>query len=211
MSKPKKFLIKRRNYFSLYITATFLLLAFVVSSALAAPPEKPPKQRGDEWYLRLIVQSQSGDLRDSNNVLGQLFDSLDGYDSHDLRELDPFASPYLTIVFPHDDWVGHEDNYTSDYHAVKLHETDQWEFQVKSDDPWLDVYLHWENARVLVQDASGEELMEKMFLEDVDAGVLIKIVGNDGISVKSYPFNMDGMTARTFRWVLEGKEEKGNK
>ena len=196
--------MKQRNYFSLYITATFLLLAFVICSVQAAP-----SQRGAEWYLRLIVQSPSGDLRDSNNVLGQLFDSVDGYDSHDLRELAPFAAPYLTIVFPHVDWVGHEDNYTSDYHAVKWQETDQWVFQVKSDDPWLDVDLYWGNVRVLQQgDVTSEELLEKMFLEDLDTGELIKIV-EDGVSVMSYLFNMDGKTIRTFRWILKGKEDKG--
>ena len=118
--------MKRRNYLLLSIAATFLLLAFVVNSALAAPPERPNKptknnDRGVEWYVRLIAQTPADNLLDRNNVLGQLFDSVDGYDSHDLKELPPFASPYLTIVFPHvDDWVGHEDNYSSDYHAVKL-------------------------------------------------------------------------------------------
>jgi hypothetical protein len=187
------------------------IMNFIVPSAHAAPPErptKPTKQRGDEWYVRLVAKSPAGDLRDSNNVLGQLFDSEDGYDSHDLRELASSFTPYLTIVFPHDDWIGHEDNYTSDYHVVKLNEPDQWMFRVMSDDPSLNVDLHWENVRVLQQDVSGEELMEKMSLEDLDTGELIKIVNDDGYLV-SYSFNMDGKTARTFRWILAGKKEKG--
>jgi hypothetical protein len=214
--------MKRRNYFLLSIAATFLLLAFIVSSVHAAPPErptkptKPPKttDSGGEWYLRLIAQSPSGDLRDKNNVLGQLFDSEDGYDSHDLKELESVFSPYLTIVFPHDDWVGHEDNYASDYHAVKWQEPDQWVFKVMSDVPDLDVVLYWEDVRVLQQDTSGAELMEKMSLQDLDTLELIKIVEND-VSVASYSFNMDGeinedgKTVRTFRWILAGKEEKG--
>jgi len=205
--------MKRRNYLSLSILGTFLALAFVICSAHAAPPERPTKptkntDSGVEWYVRLIVQSPASNLRDSNNVLGQLFDSVDGYDSHDLKELNPFAAPYLTIVFPHDDWVYHEGNYNSDYHAVKWQETDQWMFQVKSDDPWLDVNLYWENALVLNGDISGAELMEKMYLEDVDSGALIKIIEN-GVPVTSYSFNMDGKTVRTFIWILEGKEDKG--
>jgi len=197
--------MKRRNYFLLSIAATFLQLAFVVCSVHAAPPQSQL-----EWYVRLIAQSPASHLRDSNNVLGQLLDSVDGYDSHDLKELAPFASPYLTIVFAHDDWVGHEDNYTSDYHSVKWKEPDQWEFQVMSDDPWLDVYLYWENVRVLKQDISGAELQDKMYFEDVDTGELIKIIDN-GVPVASYPFNMDGKTVRTFRWILEEKGGgKGN-
>jgi hypothetical protein len=197
--------MKRRNYLSLSITATFLLLAFIVCSALAAPP-----QRGGEWYLQLIAQSPAGDLSDSNNALGQLFDSLDGYDSHDLKELDPLSTPYLTIVFPHDDWVGNEGNYTFDYHAVKWKEPDQWVFQVMSDDPSRDVDLYWGKVRVLQGDISGEELMDKMSLEDLDTGELIKIVDDD-VSVVSYSFNMDGKTVRTFSWILEEKGRgKGN-
>ena len=92
---------------------------------------------------------------------------------------------------------------------VKLNEPDQWMFRVMSDDPSLNVDLHWENVRVLQQDDSGEELMEKMSLEDLDTGELFKIVNDDGYLV-SYSFNMDGKTARTFRWILAGKEEKQN-
>jgi hypothetical protein len=205
--------MKRRNYFSISIAATFLLLAFVVSSTHAAPPERPNKptkntDSGVAWYVRLIAQTPSDNLLDRNNVLGQLSDSVDGYDSHDLKELESVFSPYLTIVFPHDDWVGHEDNYASDYHAVKWQEPDQWVFQVKSDDIWRDVYLSWENVLVLNGDISGEELQDKMYLEDVDTGALIKIIEN-GVPVVGYPFNMDGKTVRTFRWILAGKEEKG--
>jgi hypothetical protein len=204
--------MKRRNYLSLFIVATFLLLAFVVNSALAAPPERPNKptkntDRGVEWYVRLIAQSPADNLLDRNNVLGQLFDSVDGYDSHDLKELDPFATPYLTIVFPHEEWARPEDNYSSDYHAVKWQEPDHWVFQVKSDDIWRDVYLSWENVLVLNGDISGEELQDKMYLEDVDSGALIKIIEN-GVPVAGYPFNMDGEPVRTFRWILTGKEEK---
>ena len=206
--------MKRRSYFTLSIAATFLLLAFIVSSAHAAPPErpnKPPKNTDSEaeWYLRLIAQTPSGDLRDKNNVLGQLIDSVDGYDSHDLKELAPMAGrPYLTIVFPHDDWVGNEGNYSSDYHALKWKEADQWVFQVMSDETGRDVDLYWENVKVLQQDISGEELMGQMSLEDVDTGELLKIVEN-GVSLVVYPFNMDGKEVRTFRWILTGKEEKG--
>ena len=192
--------MKRKNYLLVSITATFILLAFVVCSVHAAPPQKNQA----EWYVRLIAHSPADNLLDRNNVLGQLFDSVDGYDSHDLKELDPPYSPYLTIVFPHDDWVGHEDNYSSDYHAVKWKEPDQWVFQVKSDNPSLDVDLYWGKVRVLNGDISGAELMDKMSLEDVDTGELLKIVEND-VSLVVYPFNMNGKTVRTFRWILEEK------
>ena len=81
-------------------------------------------------------------------------------------------------------------------------------FQVMSDVPDLNVVLYWENVRVLQGDISGGELMDKMSLEDLDTGELIKIVEN-GVSEVSYSFNMDGETVRTFSWILAGKEEKG--
>ena len=54
--------------------------------------------------MRVIVES--GDFRDAGNVLGQLPDSLDGPDGHDLEELAPFGSSYLTVIFPHEEWGG---------------------------------------------------------------------------------------------------------
>ena len=51
-------------------------------------------------FLPALAQARRGDLRDAGNLFGQLPASRDGRDLHDLPELSPFASPYLTVVFP---------------------------------------------------------------------------------------------------------------
>ncbi|MEZ5583100.1 MAG: hypothetical protein R3F37_10370 [Candidatus Competibacteraceae bacterium] len=68
-------------------------------------------------------------------MLGRLNDSLDDYDTHDLEELPPTFSPYLTLVFPHDDWGDRSDDYTTDYRAFALdpEAVTDWEFEIRSD------------------------------------------------------------------------------
>jgi len=137
----------------------------------------------------------------------------------DLPEMAPFSTPYLTIVFPHDDWGDHAGDYASDYHPPGWKEADEWVFQVRTDSPWRDVRLAWESVRMLASvvlhdngrrqwtthpDKSGESLMAKMWLEDLDTGEMIK-VAEDGVP-QDYWFNMDGQTVRTFRWILKGKD-----
>jgi hypothetical protein len=180
-----------------------------------------------EWYLRLLAESPPDGLKDHSNVLGQLLDSQAGYDRHDLPELDPFAAPYLTIVFPHDDWLDNSDNYTSDYHAADYWAADQWVFQVKSDDPDRDVTLRWDAVHLLEgiwtqgngkrsrgrgKQEDAANLMTRMWLEDVETGKRVEAVV-DGL-VQNYQFNMDGLNVRTFRWVLNdpnGKPPKAPK
>jgi hypothetical protein len=186
---------------------------------LGAPEEGPiaSTRQVSDWYVRIIAESPAEDLCDTRNVLGQLSGSEDGYDMRDLPELAPHTSPYLTVVFPHDDWGDRADNYTSDFHPPGWARGDEWVFQVHSDSPYRDVRLGWENVTMLQRTCwqagdqcpwtvhrtrSGAPLMDKMWLEDVDTGEVIK-VAVDGVP-RDYWFNMDGQTVRTFRWMLKG-------
>lgn len=184
-----------------------------------------------EWYLRLIAESPSEGLRDRGNVLGQLQDSVAGYDSHDLIELAPFSTPYLTIVFPHDDWDDQSGNYSSNYHeAFDYYAEDQWIFQVKSDNPYRDINLYWDGVNLLEgiwsqdtgkrtfsksKQADGGALLQRMWLEDMDTGERIEAVTEDpftgAISRQSHQFNMNGLNIRTFRWVLDSHNGKAPK
>lgn len=138
---------------------------------------------GDGWFIRLIATS--GDLEDPANVFGQLADSVDGYDSHDLLDLPPL-SPYLTVAFPHPDWGDHADDYTSDYHALRLEsEPDAWTFEVRSSDPAAEVTLRWEGP---------ESRLLGSILTDLETGEEVA-VAPDG----SYTFTMSGPT-RSFHW-----------
>ncbi len=150
----------------------------------ATPGNCGAPERGDgSWSVRLIASS--GELEDYANVLGQLSDSVDGYDSHDLLDLPPLT-PYLTAVFPHPDWGDQANDYTSDYHQPRDEsEPDVWSFEIRSSDPAAEVTLHWEGPEARLV---GSVLTDLETLEQV-------AVTPDG----SYTFTMNGPT-RSFRW-----------
>ena len=110
-----------------------------------------PVNNGDPWYVRLIVDS--GDLRDAGNVLGQLADSVDGLDSHDLKEKAPFGSTYLSIVFPHEEWNSESWGYTSDYRALTKKPKGIWPFVVKASNNVTDAVLRWEGPDFILKKA----------------------------------------------------------
>jgi len=137
------------------------------------------------WYTRLIVES--GSLVDRSNVLGQLIDSSDGYDSHDLAELPPFGTSYLTLVFPHSEWGEQAGDYSSDFRALGDSRTQTYPFQVRSSDESAKVVLRWEGSK---------SDLERAMLLDVESGRELTPT-SDG----SYSFEMTGPT-RDFVWVM---------
>jgi len=170
----------------------------LISSAHAGnKPEKPGNKGGGEWYLRLIAEAPGEGLKDSNTVLGQLPDSYESWDKHDLPELAPLNSHFLTVVFPHADWPFEAGDFSSDFHALSGKEGDEWLFEVKSDDPWREIVLSWR----------GHYKIGHMWLEDVESGVRVNAV-KDG-ALQAYTFNMNGQNSRLFRWVLGANGGKG--
>jgi hypothetical protein len=143
-----------------------------------------------EWYVRLIADWPEGNLKDRGNVLGELADSVPGYDLHDLEELSPFSAPYLTIVFPHDDWGERAGSYASDYRALKKNknEGDSWRFEVRSDQPGREITLRW---------AMQGDYPEAPTLIDLESGETVAV---DPTVPDSYTFVMDAATHR-FAWT----------
>ena len=128
-----------------------------VLSALAFLKKKDKSV--SDWYVRLIASS--GNLQDSHNILGQLSDSVEGYDSHDLKELPPFSPPYLSVVFPHPYWGDQAGDYTSNFHSLQRKVKDQWYFDVLSSEVGAEVTLSWEGE---------DSLPNKTYLIDVRTG-----------------------------------------
>ncbi len=172
----------------------------------------------------MSVESQAERLADRRNVVGQLRASVAGYDRHDLKELAPFSSPYLALVFPHSDWDEHAADFTSDYHYIN-DGPDQWSFDVRSDHPGREITLYWTPIQLLqgiwTQDngkrtwskekqKDGMALYKRMVLEDLDLNVIIPAVEDDG-TVNHYVSNMNGQLERHFRWVFKSKNGKGPK
>ncbi|MCW8925178.1 MAG: FG-GAP repeat protein, partial [Xanthomonadales bacterium] len=193
------------------------LVDFFIPDSHAAKPTWD-----QEWYLRLIAISEDENLLDRNNVLGQLQESVNTHDRHDLVELNPFAPPYLSLVFPHQDWGDNAGNYTSDYHMANTGAADEWVFEIHSDDAYRNVDLYWDGLYLLdgiwSQDTGKKtwsqskqmdesKLYDRMVLEDLDLGVEIPAV-EDGVA-NHYSFSMNGQNVRSFRWVMES--EKGKK
>ncbi|MHC5112595.1 MAG: cadherin-like domain-containing protein, partial [Planctomycetota bacterium] len=178
---------------------------FIISPAHAVkPPDKgkPPKDdnpghqrrearlQGKEWYVRLIAEWPAGKLMDRNNVLGELVDANPGFDVHDLRELPPFSSQFLTVVFPHDDWGENVGNYASDYRPLKKNKNvgDSWQFEVLIDQPAREITLSW----VMQGDIPRAPL-----LINLDTGEVVDMQQSDP---GSYTFVMDATTQR-FEWT----------
>ncbi len=137
-----------------------------------------------DWFIRLIATSR--DLVDRNNVFGQLSDSMEGYDSHDLLELDPDLGDHLTIVFPHPEWDVNAGNYASDYRSFR-HRINRWDFEVHSSDPVAQVVLSWESVA---------NKLRNSVLTDRETHRRIH-PRTDG----SYVFNMNG-NSRAFTWIV---------
>ena len=168
-----------------------------VGSALSRVPPGPEStkkaKKSKEWWVRIVASS--GDLVDPGNALGQLDDSVDGWDSHDLRELEPFGAPYLTVVFPHSDWGEIAGNtFTTDFHGIEG--SDSWSFEVRSDDDARQVSLSFEGS---------EKILNRSRLIDEATGEKIKVDGGG-----DYTFVMNGVS-RSFTFALsrgDGEDDK---
>lgn len=154
-------------------------------SNIGRSPIKSYKESLD-WSVRLITSS--GHMEDPGNLLGQRSESSDGKDIRDLEEPDPFASPYLSIVFPHEDWNGHEWGYTTDFHGPSRKPEGEWAFTVKSSDEVSEVTLHWEGPKSVLQKAR---------LIDERTGEEIRLGKDD-----SYTFTVTG-AEHPFRFVVK--------
>jgi hypothetical protein len=189
------------------------LLAAAMTAAQAAPPAAPPSNNPTEqgWYLRLTVATPDGKLKDAGNVLGQLPDSLNGLDRHDLAELPPAFSPYLTLVFPHPEWGAESSYYASDFHAIDFARPDSWTFEVRSSNPNQQVTLSWSAPTPAEADPEKNgngrdhiaDMIGRMWLEDLDTGETVNALDPQG-ELQEYAFTMNGQRTRNFRWALQG-------
>lgn len=220
--------MQRLKFTAGFIAATVMLTIFTPGAIAAGKSGGNAPDWSQQWYIRLtVVSPDDASLRDRGNVLGQLDDSELGQDSHDLIELNPFAAPYLTLVFPHEEWLD-PGNYSSDYHATDADNADEWVFDILSDDGYRNITLYWDSVKLVerMDDSvsgkkgsnksskmdSAEDLIERMWLEDTLTGERIYAI--DSGQLQSYTFNMEGENTRSFRWVMEdrfGRKAKSDK
>jgi hypothetical protein len=146
-------------------------------------------QAGIDWYVRLTVEAPQEQLVDAGNVFGQLSDSKRNFDRHDLQEQPPFSSPYLTLVFPHDDWGERAGDYASDYHKPKPQ--DKWEFEIRSDEPGRQIKLCWEGE---------DKIISRSWLVDLETGEYLHLSEQQQGS-RCLAFVMEG-TSKRYQWRL---------
>ncbi len=166
-----------------------ILTALIAVPALGVNDLSARELEKGEWYVKLILESQHDELEDPYNMLGQKFDSTAGFDSHDLPELgQTWAGTYLSVIFYRPEWETEKETFNTDFHAVTPKVSDEWTFEVRSDDPTRDLSLTWVGKRTR---------MKHMVLVDVQEDVVIPAV-IDGVP-QVYPFRMNG-TVREFAW-----------
>ncbi|MFO1421384.1 MAG: hypothetical protein U1F59_10725 [Candidatus Competibacteraceae bacterium] len=142
--------------------------------------------RGEEWYVRLIVETIDGRFADPANVLGQLADAADDYDEYDLDELPPLDDgPTLSLIFPHPNWKTGAGDYSSDYHALSGNKGDSWKFKVRGNRSGT-LRLRWQ--------ASSPEALARGQLVDEETGAVIAAAATD-----HYEFTLTNQK-RSFRW-----------
>ena len=95
-----------------------------------------------EWQVRLRVENKKSGAK-TRALLGQRLDAKPGYDPADLTALAPFASPYLTLVFPQPGWGANKGDYASDFRPADG-TPNQWKLELRSDTVPANLVLRWE-------------------------------------------------------------------
>ncbi len=147
----------------------------------------PPESAGPGWHVRLIAEADG--MRDAANVLGQLPQSLVGFDAHDLPELAPFAAPYLTVLFPHPEWGQQAGDYATDFRPLAGAQPDRWRFDVATSETGATVTLSWQGPT---------QWLRRSVLKDLESGQVVP-ARPDG----RYIFTAAAPRHR-FAWILRG-------
>ena len=171
-------------------TLLFTLVALVAPHLSAADLKK------GEWSVRLILKSDADGLEDPYNTLGQLRGAAIELDDFDLPELSQtWAGTYLSVMFYRPDWASERETYNTDFHPVARKNSDEWIFEVRSDDPYRDLSLTW---------VGNNTKMRRMVLVDLQEDIVFPAIVKGEPQV--YNFRMNG-TVREFAWRVMSKKE----
>ena len=181
-------------------TVTAMLASIIGTASMANGIDQK------QWYVRLIASAPAESLQDRSNILGQLSDSIEGCDSHDLQEMSHFGTSYLTIVFENDAWNECLGDHTSDFRSTLPSKQTIWDFVVKSDDPKRSITLKAEMP--ILVDNSNKATEQERLISSLSKEMWLKEISNgryyeayiDG-KAQSYEFTMDGKTLKSFQWI----------
>ena len=164
-----------------------------------------------EWYIRLIVEDVTNDLKSTSTQLGQI-ETNNAIQDYTLKAIAPFSAPYLDVVFVDPNGVD-AGSYKSSFH-ISSTDADMWTFTIKSSDTNADMILSWRGLYVLNHYVDNEDrtryheyrtlsnpLLKYMTLVDVSTNTEIDVLESG--TVNAYTFNMDGATERVFQWKIK--------
>lgn len=168
------------------------------------------------WYVRTVAKATASDgteyAHKTAGVMGEFKESQDGKDRHDI---DAYGAPALSVLFVQNDWEEDSGNYFSDYRAYSGNDQRQvWTIQVKNNTGVTDltnaslkltlegpysIYEEDDEGRIKYKEALSNDQSKKEMM------VLVDVDHQREYTYEEYQnadFGMDGLTTRTFRWVL---------
>lgn len=206
--------IKKYNALAATV-ASLLLLGCGGGSSGTIGTETANTKVASQWSVQIVAEDPESKLLFDNDRFGQLEVASNEVDVYDLKSVArPFTKnsdgellPFLSVNFSQEG-----KKYVTDFHNPEL-KYDEWTFTVNSN-PERTVTLRWNVYAVTTNtDATGrtrfdqtpqtdEDLMGRMQLVDAESNEVLVSAYAEG-KLQSYTFNMNGQTARTFRWVLD--------
>lgn len=203
----------------LSIMALVLLLISGCDSSSATGEgsmESEPSAKAEAgWYMRTVAKATASDgteyIHKTAGVMGELKESQDGKDKHDIKA---FGSPALSVLFVKKEWDEDNGEYFSDYREYNGNEEREvWTIQVRNNIGSADLtnaplklvlegpYTIYEaeegRSRYIEELSSDPSKKQRMVLVDVDHQKEYTYE-----ELQSAELGMDGLLIRTFRWVL---------
>jgi len=176
-------------------------------------PIPPVVVKPSGWYMRTVTTASLPDgttfTHKSAGVFGELDESQDGKDRHDIASYDKAV---LQAVFVNDN-IDPQNTYYSDYRHYGQNGKEVWTFQVKNQQTTdlSNAAIHFEvegpytvykntketSPRYIEKASKDESKKRALTLVDVDNQRTYSYE-----ELKTADLNMDGKHTRTFRWVL---------
>lgn len=179
-----------------------------------SPPAVEPAAKKVGWYLRTTAKAELPDGRTFEHttagVFGELDDSEDGKDRHDIAS---YGKAVFQVRLINDE-LGKDVQYFSDYRKYDGYDKKQvWTFQIKNqydtDLSSASLKIDVEQMRNVLRKEGESRFIETLAKNDDKRSQLV-LVDVDNQKTYSYSelktanLSMDGKHTRTFRWVLGG-------
>jgi hypothetical protein len=184
-----------------------------------APP--PFQKQALGWYMRTVVKATLDEkeyIHNSAGVFGELKDSVNGKDSHDISS---YGKATIKVVFT-PEWDENNRTYFSDYRAYSNGEKQVWTFQVQNErtgNPSEPINLANADLKLSLEGVydvydGTKKRFEEVLSKDQSKKTSLTLVDVDNEATYSYSelqnisLSMDGKHVRTFKWVLGEVEDK---